>query len=214
MGTMAKDTQPVFVTLGPSGTNHEMVVNRYLAFRDIPEAQVILVDDFDEALDMVYRHKADFVLMCGVHPQSASIIGKASFSCDVHVVDVFISPSQPLGILTRTEVQDPRTLALQPATATYADISAWPEIVPVSSIMGVAEGLLDGRYDSGLTALKIADDNPGKFRVDCRIGSPDDPWVVLGRHRICNGEILAWKDAPAAKLMPPCRNSNAAEASE
>lgn len=198
---MTVDNQPVFVTLGPSGTNHEMVTHRYLAFRGIQDPTVILVDNFDDALTLVQNRKADFILMCGVHPQCASIVGKASFSCDVHVVDVFISPSQPLGILTRTEVQEPQTLALQPATATYTDISGWPETVNVNSIMLIAEGLLNGRYDSGLTALKLAEDNPGKFRVDCTIGSPDDPWLVLGRHRVCDGEMVAWKDAPAAEFM-------------
>lgn len=211
---MKEDTQPIFVTLGPSGTNHEVITHRYLAFRGIPDAKVILVDDFDDALSMVHKREADFILMCGVHPQCAPIIGKGSFRSDVHVVDVFISPSQPLGILTRVEVKEPKTLALQPATATYTDISRWPEKVPVSSIMRIAEGLLDGRYDSGLTTLKVADDNPGKFRVDCTIGSPDDPWVVLGRFRVADGKMIAWKEAPVAQLMAPNQKSQSLEVSK
>lgn len=80
-------------------------------------------------------------------------------------------------MLPRMDVERLETLALQPTQT----ISAWPEKIPLALIMSVAEGLLDGASDSGWTTLKVAEDNSGKFRIDCTIGSPDDPggtWTV------------------------------------
>ena len=198
-----EEKQPVLVTLGPAGTNHEWVAKAYLDFRQVPDSQILLVEDFNLALEMVRDGGADFILICGVHPQCPSIIGRGSFACGVHVVDVFISPSQPLGIVTRRDVGAPRTLALHPATESYTDLSPWTDKVHVNSIVRIVDGLLDGRFDSGLTALSVAGAYPETLRVDRKIGSPDDPWVVLGRQRVSDGSLVAWKDAPAAALFAP-----------
>ena len=194
---MSRESQtPVYVTLGPAGTNHEMVTRAYAAFRNLRDIQILLVDDFNDALDMVATSKADYLLICGVHPQCVEIVGKGSFVSGVHVMDVFISASQELGIVTRKDVLAPKTIALQPATASYADLSAWPEKVHVGSIIEVAEGLVEGRFHSGLTNLKVARENPEVLRVDVELGSPDDPWLVMGRKRITDGKLIACKDAP------------------
>jgi len=67
--------------------------------------------------------------------------------------------------------------------------------------MLVAEGLLQSKYDSGLTTLDIAKTNPGYFRVDKFIGSVDDPWLILGRHRVANDKMIAWPQSPGVKLI-------------
>ena len=188
-----------FATLGPAGTNHDMVTRNYLAFRGLADAEVVLIDSFFDGLAMMADGGADFMIQVAVHPDCAAVVSKAHFDYGIHVVDTFISPSKELGILTRAGVARPRTLALQPATSGYADISAWPEHVPAGSIMRVAEGLLDGRYDSGLTTLELAERHPGRFRVDAVIGTVDDPWLVYGRERVTGGGLVAWPDSPACR---------------
>ena len=66
--------------------------------------------------------------------------------------------------------------------------------------MAVAEGLLAGRFDSGITALDLAVEHPGIFRVDKELGSVDDPWIVYGRARASDGSIVAWPDSPASRM--------------
>ncbi len=188
-----------FVTLGPGGTNHELVTRNYLEFHGLHDAVVILIDDFFEGLAMMAGGQADFMVQVAVHPQCADTVSKAHFDYGIHIVDTFISPSRELGILTRSEVASPVTLALQPATRGYADISAWPEIVAARSIMQVAEDLLDGACDSGLTILALAEQHPGRFRVDKVIGTVDDPWLVYGRKRVAGNGLAAWPKSPGSR---------------
>ena len=188
-----------FVTLGPAGTNHDLVTRRYLAFHKLDDAEVVLIDDFFEGLAMMAGGRADFMVQVAVHPDCADVVSKAHFDHGIRIIDTFISPSRELAILTRAEVARPRTLALQPATRGYADISAWPDHVPVSSIMRIAEGLLEGRYDSGLTTLEFAERHPGKFRVDTVIGTVDDPWLVFGAERVSTGGLVAWPESPGSR---------------
>ncbi len=188
-----------FVTLGPAGTNHDLVTRRYLAFHGLSHAEVFLIDDFFEGLAMMNGGQADFMVQVAVHPDCADTVSRAHFDYGIRIIDTFISPSRDLAILTRAEVARPRTLALQPATRGYADISAWPEHVPVSSIMRIAEGLLEGRYDSGLTTLEFAERHPGRFRVDAAIGTVDDPWLVFGSERVSTGGLVAWLESPASR---------------
>ena len=143
--------------------------------------------------------RADFMVQVAVHPDCADVVSKAHFDYGIRIIDTFISPSRELAILTRAEVAEPRTLALQPATRGYADISAWPEHVPVSSIMRIAEGLLERRYDSGLTTLEFAERHPGRFRVDVAIGTVDDPWLVFGAERVSTGGLVAWPESPGSR---------------
>lgn len=196
---MNRRSRPRFATLGPAGTNHELVARNYLAFHGLADAELILIDDFFEGLAMMGAGRADFMIQVAVHPDCAAVVAKAHFDYGIHIVDSFISPSKELGILTRAEIARPRTLALQPATSGYADLSAWPEHVPAPSIMRVAEGLLDGEYDSGLTALELVDRYPGRFRVDAVIGSVDDPWLVYGCERVTRGGLVAWPESPVSR---------------
>ena len=200
---MSSSSSPRFATLGPAGTNHDLVTRNYLGFHGLEDAVVILIDDFFEGLAMMAGGRADFMIQVAVHPDCADVVSKAHFDHGIHIVDTFISPSKELGILTRAEVARPRTLALQPATSGYADLSAWPEHVPARSIMRVAEGLLDGTYDSGLTTLELVETHPGRFRVDAVIGTVDDPWLVYGRERVSSGKLVAWPASPASRQFRP-----------
>lgn len=188
---------PVFVTLGPAGTNHEMVTRNYLSFRGLDQAAIELVDDFVEGLQMMADGAADFMVQAAVHPDCADMVARAHFKHGIRIIDTFISPSKALGILTQADVAIPRTLALQPATRAYANTDAWTKHVSVSSISRISEGLLSREYESGLTTLELADQHPGRFRVDQRLGTVDDPWLVYGGESVCNGKLKAWPSSPA-----------------
>jgi hypothetical protein len=172
-----------------------MIARKYIEARGI-EARVVLIDDFFDGLKLVYEGEADFLFQVAVHPDCADVVAEAHFKYGIHIIDTFISPSKDLGVITRRDVAKPRTLALQPATKGYADLSPWEEHIPVSSIMHIADGLLEGRYDSGLTTIEFAEKHPDKLRVDIHIGSVDDPWLVFGKQRVAQGEPLIWPDSP------------------
>ena len=200
IGNLAMTRPLTFITLGPAGTNHELVARRYLDFHQI-NAELVLIDDFFEGLAMIDRGDADYMVQVAVHPDCADTVARGHFEHGVHIIDTFISPSRDLAILTRREVETPRTLALQPATRGYADISAWTEHIAVSSIMRIAEGLLSGAYDSGLTTLEVAEAHPDKLRVDVQIGTVDDPWLIFGKARVAKGDLVAWPDSPGAAIV-------------
>jgi hypothetical protein len=197
--TAGKDRPLRFATLGPEGSNHELVAKHYLSLHEQHDAQIALVSDFAVALELLVRDEVDHILQVAVHPTTTTLVAQAHFKHRIHVVDAFVAPSHPLAILTRVEVETPTTLALQPATKDYADTSPWPTLIPEISTATVAEGLLAGRYDSGITRLDLADRYPGRFRVETVIGTVDDPWIVYGKARTCEGPLLAWKDSPLGR---------------
>ena len=136
-----------------------------------------------------------------MHPAAAEIVAKGHFEHGIRVVDTFVSPSRPLAVLTGAGVSTPRSLGLQPATRDYLDTSRWEILVPERSIMTVAEGLLAGRYDSGVTALSIAESHPGQFRVEQELGSVDDPWMVYGRRRVTEDGLVLWPGSPVSRFF-------------
>lgn len=190
-----------FATLGPAGSNHELVTRAYLAFHGRTDARIVLVESFATAIEMMVAKEVDHVIQVAVHPSTTETVARAYFRHRIHVVDTFIAPSHPLAVLTRAEVSEPRSLALQPATKEYVDTYRWPTLVPETSIATVAQGLLEARYDSGITRRDLADRHPGRFRIDVEIGTIDDPWIVYGRERTCAEPLLAWKDSPFARRL-------------
>ena len=90
-----------FATSGPAGSNHEFVTERYLAFHGVEAANVVLIADFDDALRLLADGAADFVVQVAVHPAATDTVAKAHFEHGIRVIDTFISPSRPLGVLTR-----------------------------------------------------------------------------------------------------------------
>ncbi len=190
----------VFATLGPAGSNHELVTGQYLKRHGLSDARVLLVDDFEDALRRMASGEVDHIVQVAVHPAAAKIVAKAHFEHDIRVIDTFISPSRPLAVLTRMEVELPKTLGLQPATEAYVDTSRWETLIPEISIATVAEGLVAGRFDSGIAALDFAAAHPGLFRVELELGSVDDPWIVYGRERASDGGVVAWLDGPASRM--------------
>jgi hypothetical protein len=51
----------------------------------------------------------------------------------IGAVAVFIYPTKALAVLSRREVEQPRTLGLVPATSGYVDLPRWDEVIDVQS---------------------------------------------------------------------------------
>ncbi|MGT0250410.1 hypothetical protein [Burkholderia pyrrocinia] len=183
-----------FLTLGPSGSNHEFVTRRYLAFHGVADvASVELVLDFDSAARAVIEGKADYIIQVAVHPSTTEIVAK--YRRELFVVDAFVSPSKDMAVVTRIDVDRPTSLALQPATRDYVDTDGLT-LIAETSTASVADGLLAGKYESGLTYTSLATDNPDRFRVDVPVGTVDDPWIVYGRERLSDGNVVTWRGSP------------------
>ncbi|CAM4428748.1 hypothetical protein [Bordetella pseudohinzii] len=181
-------------TLGPRGTNHEMVCKRYMEFHDVKSYEINFVVSFREAIAMLRARSIDYILQCAVHPETPQTLGE-NFR-DVFAIDSFISDSQELAILTRLDVTVPKTIgALLPANEGYCDLTRWETKVSMKSLPLIFESLLAGEIDSGLVYRTYADKHPDKVRVEEVIGSPDDVWIVYGRTRAYNGKILGSRES-------------------
>jgi hypothetical protein len=184
-----------FITLGPSGTCHERAVQRYAEFQGIDEYGIELIVDFFDGLEMLRETPDSFLVQCSAHPKVHEITEK--YWTEVWVVDTFIYPTKHLVLLSRREVERPRSLGIVPATKGYVDLSAWDEVIDVASKPLVAAGLLGGEYDSGLTHMEHVENHAEELRLDLDIGEIDTTWVVYGREKRFQGEVIG---IPSAEL--------------
>jgi hypothetical protein len=168
-----------FVTLGPTGTDHEHTLRRYLRFQGIAEAAVVLADDLLEGLETVLREPDHFLLQNSAHPDVAAVTER--YWRQVRVVDSFVSATKPMAILRRADVANPRELAVMPATVGYLRPGEWERLVTVRAKPLIGQGLLDGVYEAGLTHLSWAQEHPDELVVLERIGPVDTAWLVYGR---------------------------------
>ena len=176
------------VTLGPRGTCHERAVVAYMGFQGVDQFEIDFIGDFYDGLEMIRGRENAFLIQCSAHPLVHEITEK--HWRDVFVVDTFIYPTKALAVLSRREVERPRTLGLVPATAGYIDEGEWEEIVPVQSKPIVAAELLAGRYDAGLTHLEHFAAHEDELRLDLEIGEIDTTWVVYGTRKRFQGEVI------------------------
>jgi hypothetical protein len=176
------------VTLGPAGTCHERAVRAYMSFQDIDDYEVELISDFLDGLERIRGREDAFLIQCSAHPKVHEVTERHWM--EVFVVDTFIYPTKALAVLTRREVDKPRSLGLVPATAGYINRNDWEEIVDVQSKPIVAEELLAGRYDSGLTHLEHLEEHPDKLRLDLDIGEIDTTWAVYGTKKRFEGDVI------------------------
>jgi hypothetical protein len=188
-----------FITLGPPGSNHEYVMRNYLAFHGIADKSTIeLAVDFEAGAQAVLRGDADFLLQCAVHPATMATVAK--YLDGLFVVDTFIAPSQDLAVIRRRNVPRSTTLAVMRPTLDYTDASRWKDIAYVDTVSEVTEGLISGKYDAGLGFVSAAKAHPERLEVDEFIGTVDDAWIVYGREKVSNGQLLSWRESPAAAL--------------
>ncbi|KAJ0283764.1 hypothetical protein CBS470a_007159 [Colletotrichum nupharicola] len=167
------------------GTNHDLVMRRYLDFHGISEtSNITYYDSFYDAVAALKNDTLDYVMMNAVHPQASSIVG--SDFRNVFIIDTFISPSKPLVVATRKDVADPQSIGiLCPSVAKYTDTSKWSDVVQITSggLVQIAQDLLNGKYDSAIIYQDTALANSDVLQIDEELGSPDDAWLLLGRNR-------------------------------
>jgi len=190
---MARTT---FITLGPAGTCHERAVQRYAEFQGVEDYGIELIVDFFDGLEMLRETPGAFLVQCSAHPKVHEITEK--HWTEVWVVDTFIYPTKHLVLLSRREVERPRSLGIVPATKGYVDLSGWEEVIDVASKPLVAEGLMRGDYDSGLTHMEHVEEHAGELQLDLDIGEIDTTWVVYGREKRFAGELIG---IPSAELF-------------
>jgi hypothetical protein len=176
------------VTLGPEGTCHERAVRRYMAFQGVEDFGVEFISDFLDGLERIRGRENAFLVQCSAHPKVHEVTER--HWQDVFVVDTFIYPTKALAVLSRREVERPRSLGLVPATAGYIDRDDWETIIDVQSKPIVAEELLEGRYDAGLTHLEHLEPHRDVLRLDLEIGEIDTTWVVYGTRKRFKGEVI------------------------
>lgn len=176
------------VTLGPRGTCHERAAIEYMAFQGVEDFEIEFIGDFFDGLERVRGKENAFLIQCSAHPKVHEVTER--HWGEVFVVDTFIYPTKALAVLRRREVEQPRTLGLVPATSGYIDPTDWAEIVDVQSKPIVAEELLAGRYDAGLTHLEHLAAHPDELRLVEEIGEIDTTWVVFGTGRRFKGEVI------------------------
>jgi len=176
------------VTLGPTGTCHERATIEYMGFQGVEDFAIEYIGDFFDGLERIRGHDDAFLVQCSAHPKVHEIT--ETHWKEVFVVDTFIYPTKALAVLTRREVERPRTLGLVPATAGYIDPSEWEEIVDVQSKPIVAEELLAGHYEAGLTHLEHLEKHPEELRLELEIGEIDTTWVVYGTRKRFQGEVI------------------------
>jgi hypothetical protein len=184
------------ITLGPSGTCHERAVREYMAFQGVDDFEIVLITDFFVGLEMLRETPGAFLVQCSAHPKVHEITEK--YWTEVWVVDTFIYPTKHLVVLTRREVEKPRSLGIVPATMGYVDLDDWEEVIPVASKPLVAEGLMRGDYESGLTHMEHVEEHADELRLDLDIGEIDTTWVVYGREKRFAGEVIG---IPSAHLF-------------
>jgi hypothetical protein len=188
METGVEQKTTTFVTLGPEGTCHERAVRRYAEFQGIEDIEFELITDFFVGLEAIRGRDDAFLVQCSAHPLVHEITEK--HWTEVFVVDTFIYPTKHLVLLSRKDVERPRSLGIVPATKGYVDLSQWDEIVDVPSKPIVAEGLLRGDYDSGLTHMEHVEEHADELRLDLDIGEIDTTWVVYGTGKRFQGEVI------------------------
>jgi hypothetical protein len=195
MGASENRRKITFVTLGPAGTCHERAVTEYARFQGIENYEFELITDFFVGLEMIRGRDDAFLVQCSAHPKVHEITEK--YWTEVFVVDTFIYPTKHLVVLTRREVEKPRSLGIVPATKGYVDLSQWEEVIDVASKPIVGEELLEGRYDSGLTHMEHFEEHRDELRLDLDIGEIDTTWVVYGIEKRFEGDVIG---IPSAEL--------------
>ena len=195
-----------FGTLGPAGSNHDWVARQYLTIQNLDHVELELFADFESAFTGLLEDRLDFVLQVAVHPSVAA--GVAKYRNRLHLVDTFLSPSQPMAVASRRDAPNPTTLGLQPATRDYIDVSRWKSFVSEPSTVDVAAGLLSGKYDSGITLVRLIEESPDELRIDEMIGTVVDPWLVFGRRPLKTDGPIVWTEGPAARQYQALTSDN------
>src|SRR3954468_10109693 len=197
-GKASRESGLTLVTLGPEGTCHERAVQRYMEFQGVEDFEIEFIADFMDGLEQIRGRENAFLIQCSAHPKVHEVTER--YWKEVFVVDTFIYPTKHLVLLSRRDIEVPRSIGIVPATKGYVDLSQWEEVIDVVSKPVVGEGLLRGEYDSGLTHMEHVTEHADELRLDLDIGEIDTTWVVYGREKRFQGEVIG---IPSAQLFEP-----------
>jgi hypothetical protein len=181
-------TRPRFITLGPEGTCHENALLHYLDFQGICDFELVLVPDLLAAIGQVREQPNTYLVQCSAHVQVHLVTER--YHEEVFVIDTFIYPTKELGLVVRTDVEQPKSLGIVSATRGYLDLSPWESIIDEPSKPVVARHLLEGRFDAGLTHIHHAAENPERLRLVEYYGAVDTTWVVYGPYKRFEGKVI------------------------
>lgn len=165
-------------TLGPCGSNHEMIAKRYLKVRRLNEGSVALFTQFEDAFQALVTGQVSHVLQCTAHATHSDCVGR--YMHRAYPVDTFIAGSKPLALIAQRAITHPTQVALQPATRYYTDLTEY-QIIDVSTIVAVAEGLLTRRFEAGICAEEVIAQAPEQLRLIQSLGPALDTWVMFAR---------------------------------
>ncbi|HET9154113.1 MAG TPA: hypothetical protein VFN85_08355 [Solirubrobacterales bacterium] len=192
-------------TLGPQGTCHERAVRRYMEFQGIQDFSISFIRDFLDGLERIRGREDAFLVQCSAHPKVHEVTER--YWREVFVVDTFIYPTKHLVVLSRREVERPRSIGIVPATKGYVDLSQWEEVIDVVSKPVVGEELLAGRYDSGLTHMEHFLEHRDELRLDLDIGEIDTTWLVYGIRKRFQGDVIGIPSRPVLLGQEPATAS-------
>jgi len=181
-------SKPTFITLGPSGTCHEHALLRYLEFQGVEDPRVELVADFDEGLERVHAEPNGFLVQCSSHPDVNIVTER--YRQEVFVVDTFMFPAKEMGLIVRNDVEEPKSLGVVPAAMGYPDLTQWDVVVREPANPIVADKLLAGQYDAGVTFVAFGEAHPEALSVRERYGEVDTTWLVYGHRRRYRGDLI------------------------
>jgi len=179
-----------FVTLGPTGTCHERAVLNYARFQGLAddEFEIAFITDFFDGLEQIRGRDDAFLIQCSAHPGVHEVTER--HYREIFVVDTFIYPTKALAVLSRRDVEHPRSLGIVEATEGYVDLTQWEVKVPQISKPYAAQALLRGEFDAALTHLEWLDRHPDELKLDLEIGEVDTTWVVYGTTKRFAGEVI------------------------
>jgi chorismate mutase len=177
------------LTLGPAGSDHEVAAQAYLDALGVSATVTVeLTLDLLGGMQRLAAGAVDLVLQNSAHPEVH--LATERTHPDTVVVDAFVWPTKEMAVLRRSDVDQPCSLGLVPATAGYLDPSAYARVVEEPSKPLVAQGLLEGRYEAGLTHVEHAERSGGQLVVERTIGRVVTAWVVYGRVPRYDGELI------------------------
>lgn len=178
---------PKFITLGPEGTDHERATSAFIDFQGLNEvAEVELVYDLAlEGLEKVRTEPNSFLVQCSAHGDTNTV--NMRYPQEVTMLAVFMYATKELGLIARKGIEKPKSLGLMPATRAYLlDMEDWRDIPAVNepSKPVVAENLVRGKYDAGITSVECARKNPEILEVVKSFGKVMTSWAVYGRSEL------------------------------
>src|SRR5689334_19941696 len=110
LGMSEPASQIKVVTLGPEGTCHERAVRRYMVFQGIDAYEIEFIADFLDGLERIRGRDSAFLVQCSAHPKVHEVTER--YWNEIYVIDTFIYPTKALAVLTRREIDQPRSLGL------------------------------------------------------------------------------------------------------